>query len=197
MSPAEKTSSPKYAQLLDTAQDLFMRFGVKRVTVEEICQTAAVSKMTFYKYFKNKNDLVMRIMEKLLDEGQGKFDQIMAGELSFAAKMEQFIKMKTDYGSKISKEFYIDFMNYSPEVRDFIMARSQRSMQILIGAFQNAQENGEIRADMDLKFLTFMLNKLMDIGEDPQLLALFSDTGELTRQWINFFMYGIIGDNPK
>lgn len=196
MSQAEKIRSPKYTQILDTAQDLFMRFGVKRVTIEEICRTASVSKMTFYKFIKNKNDLVLRIMEKLMDEGQGTFDDIMAGDLSFARKMDQFVKMKMDYGSRISKEFYADFMNYSPEVHDFVMERSQRSMQILMAAFSSAQQKGEIHADLDLKFLSFILNKLMAIGEDPQLTQLYPDIGELTRQWLNFFMYGIIGKKP-
>jgi len=173
-----------------------MRFGVKRVTIEEICSTANVSKMTFYKFINNKNDLALRIMEKLMDEGQGTFDEIMAGDLPFARKMDQFVKMKMDYSSRISKEFYADFMNYSPEVHDFVMERSQRSMQILMAAFSSAQQKGEIHADLDLKFLSFILNKLMAIGEDPQLTQLYPDIGELTRQWLNFFMYGIIGKKP-
>ena len=43
--------SAKSKLIVETATDLFMRYGVKRVTVEEICQTAKISKMTFYKYF--------------------------------------------------------------------------------------------------------------------------------------------------
>lgn len=170
-----------------------MRFGVKRVTIEEICRTAAVSKMTFYKFFSNKNDLVLRIMENLMDEGQGKFDDIMAGPESFANKMDQFIQMKLDYGKRISKEFYIDFMSYSPEVHDLIVHRSQENRQLLISAFEIAQKQGEIRKNLNLQFVEYMMNNITELAQDPQLLALFPDTYQLTKQWLDFFLYGIMG----
>ena len=60
----------KYQQIVETATDLFMRFGVKRVTVEEICRTAQISKMTFYKYFNNKIELAEYIIFSILDNAQ-------------------------------------------------------------------------------------------------------------------------------
>ena len=170
-----------------------MRFGVKRVTVEEICRTASVSKMTFYKFFSNKNDLVMWIMEKLMDEGQGTFDKIMAGPEPFARKMDQFVQMKLDYGKRMSKEFLTDFMGYSPEVHDLIVQRSQQNRQKLLNAFETAQKLGEIRENLNLQFVEYMMNHIMEIAQDPQLLALFPDTYQLTKQWLDFFLYGIMG----
>jgi AcrR family transcriptional regulator len=64
----------KQLQILKTGLDLFQRFGIKRVTIEEICQTANVSKMTFYKYFKNKNELVRFIWEKGVEQAVEKFE---------------------------------------------------------------------------------------------------------------------------
>jgi AcrR family transcriptional regulator len=39
----------KLARIASTAEKLFMKFGIRRVSVEEICREASVSKMTFYK----------------------------------------------------------------------------------------------------------------------------------------------------
>ena len=44
----------KEGDILRTAEDLFMQFGYGKVTVEEICRAAGVSKVTYYKYFKKK-----------------------------------------------------------------------------------------------------------------------------------------------
>ena len=44
----------KYNQILTKGKELFWKYGIKRVAIEEICKQAHVSKMTFYKYFKNK-----------------------------------------------------------------------------------------------------------------------------------------------
>ncbi|NQV51449.1 MAG: helix-turn-helix transcriptional regulator, partial [Candidatus Marinimicrobia bacterium] len=51
--PDFKDRPPKEGDILRTAEKLFMQFGYNRVTVEEICREAKVSKVTFYKYFSN------------------------------------------------------------------------------------------------------------------------------------------------
>ena len=48
----------KKEQIVHTAETLFTRYESKRVTVEEICRLARVSKMTFYKHFSNKVELI-------------------------------------------------------------------------------------------------------------------------------------------
>ena len=60
-----KRGSKKKLQIVETAKDLFMRYGIRRVTIDEICRTAGASKMTFYKYFSNKIALLKEILCRL------------------------------------------------------------------------------------------------------------------------------------
>ena len=89
--------SPKFSMIVDTATDLFMQYGVKRVTVEEICQTANVSKMTFYNYFKNKIELAEHIIFTIINNAQEEFETIWKQSKTFDYKIEQFIKLKMEY----------------------------------------------------------------------------------------------------
>ena len=52
----EKTSAGERLQL--AAQELFREYGLNKVSVEEICDRAGVSKMTFYRQYRNKIDLL-------------------------------------------------------------------------------------------------------------------------------------------
>ena len=88
-------NSPKFKQIVNTAKELFYKFGIKRVSVEEICQTAQVSKMTFYKYFPNKIELSKHIFTELIEENEAKYDEIMASDLSFAEKTDIKIDVST------------------------------------------------------------------------------------------------------
>jgi len=45
-----RSENQKYNQIIDTSKKLFWKYGIKRVTIEEICREAGVSKMTFYKH---------------------------------------------------------------------------------------------------------------------------------------------------
>ncbi len=58
------------------AKELFFKHGTKRITIEEICKTANTSKVTFYKYFNNKVDLVKYIRDEMMKEGFDQYDKI-------------------------------------------------------------------------------------------------------------------------
>jgi AcrR family transcriptional regulator len=97
--------SAKSKLIVETATDLFMRYGVKRVTVEEICKTAKISKMTFYKYFKNKKELSEYIIFSILDNAQIEFDAIWNEVSTFNQKIDQFINLKMAYAKKFSNNY--------------------------------------------------------------------------------------------
>ena len=170
-----------------------MRYGVKRVTIEEICQTAKISKMTFYKYFKNKKELAEYIIFSILDNAQIEFDAIWNEVSTFNQKIDQFINLKMAYAKKFSKEFFIDFINLSPKIHDKVMDYSKKNQIIFINLIEQAQKNRIIRNDMDINFITFMLNHLMELAENEDIFTMYNNTEELTLNMINFYFYGIMG----
>ena len=52
--------------LVKQARELFWKHGIKRITVEEICSEAGISKMTFYRNFKNKVEIAERVVTGIL-----------------------------------------------------------------------------------------------------------------------------------
>ena len=98
----------KQKQIVETATDLFTRFGIKRVTVEEICQEAGASKMTFYKHFRNKTALAKRILEEMTAERMGEYESLMSQPLPFKEKVRRTIQMKMEHTHDLSQEFFAD-----------------------------------------------------------------------------------------
>jgi len=185
--------SPKFILIVETATDLFMKYGVKRVTVEEICRTAKVSKMTFYSYFKNKIELAEHIIFSIMDKAQLEFDSIWKQLSTFDHKIEQFIKLKMVYAKKFSKEFFIDFMSLSPNIREKILEYTQRNQINFIKMVEQAQKSGSVRQDVSINLMSFIMNKFLEFSEDKDFQALYSNTEELTWDVVNFYFYGIMG----
>ncbi len=183
----------KYRQIIETATDLFIRHGIKRVTVEEICRTTQISKMTFYKYFNNKTELAEYIIFSILDKAQNEFDSIWKQLSTFDHKINQFIKLKMFYAKKFSKEFFIDFMNLSPKIHDRIVDYSKKNQITFIQMIEQAQSSGKVRNDVSINFITFMLNHILELSENPDLHAMYDNLEDLTSDMINFFFYGIMG----
>jgi AcrR family transcriptional regulator len=51
-------------RILDTAYELFSRHGVRAVGVDRIVETSGVAKMSLYRHFPSKDDLVLAFLEE-------------------------------------------------------------------------------------------------------------------------------------
>jgi AcrR family transcriptional regulator len=50
-------------RILAKAADLFMRYGIKSITMDEIATSLGISKKTIYQFFTDKDDLVFAVIE--------------------------------------------------------------------------------------------------------------------------------------
>ena len=53
----------KKLEILERASAVYMKFGIKSVTMDDLARELSISKKTIYKYFNDKNDLVTSIIE--------------------------------------------------------------------------------------------------------------------------------------
>ncbi len=65
MSPKSKsTNKPVKEHILDVASALFYQHGINAVGVDTIIEKAAVAKMSLYRNYKTKNDLILAYLER-------------------------------------------------------------------------------------------------------------------------------------
>ena len=65
---ASLAGKPPRERILVAACELFYRFGVHPVGVEAIADTALTNKMTLYRHFRSKDDLIVAFVEQLVRE---------------------------------------------------------------------------------------------------------------------------------
>jgi len=184
--------SPKFKQIVNTAKELFYKFGIKRVSVEEICQTAQVSKMTFYKFFPNKVELSKYIFTKLIKENETKYDDIMASDLSFAEKTDQVMKLKLDNMESMSNDLIKEILVANPDIQNLFHQKRQVMYEKVIKQYIEAQKNGDIRPDIKPEFILYLLNALTELTKDENLINMYPNLTEMVKELTNFFFYGIL-----
>ena len=79
--------SKKQQQIVETAEELFLKHGLKRVSVEEICQKSGASRMTFYRYFTNKMVLMQHIWDQWIEEAYRQIDEVENMPIAFSGKI--------------------------------------------------------------------------------------------------------------
>jgi AcrR family transcriptional regulator len=69
---------PPRQRILDAADDLFRRYGIRGVGVEAIAETAETNKMTLYRHFASKDELVAEWVRGIVDQKEAEWGDIAA-----------------------------------------------------------------------------------------------------------------------
>ncbi|MBM4403895.1 MAG: TetR/AcrR family transcriptional regulator [Candidatus Cloacimonetes bacterium] len=87
---SEKTD--KKQRILNSAMELFLRYGYLKTSLEDIAHKAGFGKATIYHYFPNKEVLFLSVMEIKCDELFIAMREIIDAESGFEEKIAVFIR---------------------------------------------------------------------------------------------------------
>jgi AcrR family transcriptional regulator len=79
-------------QILETANDLFVRKGYHGMSMREISDALGVSKAALYYHFQDKEELFLAILEAYLDAMSSALDAIIARPVSCKAQITLFVE---------------------------------------------------------------------------------------------------------
>ena len=131
----------KYQDIFKKGKELFWKYGIKRVTIEEICREAGVSKMTFYKLFPNKMALAKTILDVVFGKSIHRFEQVLHADLPFPEKVKELFMIKLEATKDISVEFISD-IHKNPEMglQHLIEKQRLKSLELFVAFFTDSQK---------------------------------------------------------
>ncbi|MDH0893119.1 MULTISPECIES: TetR/AcrR family transcriptional regulator [unclassified Pseudomonas] len=83
-------ASSKRQQLISTAQDLFAREGYHATGIDRILAESGVAKMTLYKHFRSKDELILAVLEESERDTLERLAQLRAARPSREALLLTF-----------------------------------------------------------------------------------------------------------
>lgn len=63
-------------KIIETSFSLFLKYGIKSVSMDDIAQNIGISKKTIYKHFENKEDLVRHILVNHIEQDESAISAI-------------------------------------------------------------------------------------------------------------------------
>ncbi len=189
----DEPSSPKFRKLVQTARDLFFRHGIRRVTIEEICEKAGVSRMTFYRYFQNKDAIAMYILDQIYSDAWSNFDEILAEDIPFEEKIRRIAVVKMGMVDEYSREFLNELLaDEDSECGKLLMKKRKESYEFTRKIYTDAQERGDIRKDIKIDFIMFVMEYLLEIIRNERVQSMYPDMSQLVHEMFGLLFYGML-----
>ncbi len=110
------------------AHDLFMQYGLKNVSMDEIAKGLGISKKTIYQYYTDKDQLVEEVVKSVINENQQncEFDRSRAKDavhevfLAIDRMMEMFHSMNPSLLYDMQKNYPAAFKIFLAHKNDYI-----------------------------------------------------------------------------
>lgn len=178
--------------ILKAAKDCFWKYGINKVTVEEICAKAGVSKMTYYRSFANKKVVATLVLKDVISKSEQLYDEIMGKEIDFPQKIKEVILLEHEFSRGISQEFIHDVTNNEDEeLQQLMVEANKKGQQKFIHHMKEAQKEGWIRKDLHFPFLIHMMNDINIKLMDEKLIAMYDSIEDLIMELVNFFFMAL------
>lgn len=189
-------ANKKYQKLIETALTLFIAHGIKKISIEEICSKSEVSKMTYYKFFKHKNDIVKHIIQKQFYDSYIKYLELMDEKISFIEKLRKLLIIRLEYISQFSENFFCDLMNNKELVEVFEEFKRQSNITN-IQFLKKGQEEGVFRKSITPELFLYFQKTILNIYKDDEFINLVNEPKKRFQEMMNFIFYGLKDPNFK
>lgn len=161
--PEDKTRD----RIVMTAKRRFLDEGFSRVTIGDLCHQLRISKKTFYKFFSDKEDLILAILATNIKVFLPRLTTCFDNALPVRERFDNFMNFITgDFRKNITVAFIADLQALMPEVWEAIDKFRKFQFQRFVELIKEGQEEGvfrkEVDADILSKFFMLVVSKVMD-----------------------------------
>jgi AcrR family transcriptional regulator len=81
-------------EILTAASHAFLKFGIEKITLDDIAREIGIQKTALYYYFKNKEQLIAEMISQKINDFQQKMAEAVLKEGNVRDKLRTFMKTK-------------------------------------------------------------------------------------------------------
>ena len=140
-----KQQPPPRERILQAARELFYRDGISAVSIDAIAAAAGTNKMTLYRHFSSRDELIAAYLEQLAAEGEGVWDEARAAhpgdpqaQLRYLMRrVSQFAAESTGRGCALANAA-VELAERKHPARKVVEAHKRRQCERLIALCREA-----------------------------------------------------------
>ena len=160
----QREKERRKSEILDAAEKLFFSKGFDETTMDDVAETAELSKGTLYLYFKNKEELFLELSYRGMEIMNNAFEKAMKQEENGLNQIKAIGFVFYEF-MKNHNQYFRLIMRFKPMTK--VLSASKKDdvdddgpvvpMVYLIQAIENGKADGSIRQDINTLHTALLL----------------------------------------
>lgn len=191
--------SEKETELLEQAGKLFMRYGIKSLTMSDIARELKISKKTLYKYVTDKNDLVSKTIAIVLDQQECEFEEISKEVEDPIEELIQISQLAEKHLKAIHPSVIFDIQKFHPDA--WTQFECHKDTHIYLSVMENLEcgkKNGVYREDMESAIIAKLFIARFDILFNQDIFPSEEfDLAQVNKEMMSYHLNAILSKKGR
>ncbi len=187
------------AKIIQVSHDLYTRFGIRSITMDDVAKNLSISKKTIYQYFKDKNDLVVSVSKVHLDqERQEIYDIKTNTSNAIETLIEESLCMRRKM-SDLNPSLIYDLQKYHHEAWNlYLESKEEVYVRSLEETLISGIEEGYFRKDINPRILAILRVEQIEMALNNQLYnRQMFDFKDVLIQLFDHFLNGLVSEKGR
>lgn len=182
--------------IIQEASALFMKYGIKSVTMDDISRSLGISKKTVYQYFHDKNEIVNRVAKTYLENERRNFEEIQINAENAIDKLYRHSRFLRKSFEKMNPVVLFDLKKYYKDSWQLFLAYKKNIFsKSMIETLKEGIEQGYFRESIDPEILITLRMEILELVADGTIFPHDQyDFKEVQVQIFDHFIHGILTD---
>ncbi|MFA0962956.1 TetR/AcrR family transcriptional regulator [Roseivirga sp. BDSF3-8] len=186
-------------KIIHTAEGLFLQYGIRSVTMDDIAKELGISKKTIYQYFNDKEEVVCVVTRDHLSLEKAEIESVVYGSENAIEVIQGISRCMRRNVQNMNPSLLFDLKKYHHKAYKIYEEWKQNDLvQLIEKTLKRGMEEGLFREDINPSVLAIARIEQTQMGMDPQVFPRGEfDLVDVQYQLFNLFMHGILSDKGR
>ena len=143
-------------RIIQQAGELFVKHGIKRISMDEIASKLGISKRTIYQKFEDKEDLLLQYIRHI-EMMKGEYiKDFSTNEQTVVHVFLRTIEMHKEIDF-FNVQFLDDVKKYYPKAKQELIDQQNRGIVFVKQFLEEGMKQGVVRKDLNIEVVSFLL----------------------------------------
>jgi TetR/AcrR family transcriptional regulator, cholesterol catabolism regulator len=144
-------------KILEEAERLFWKYGVRSITMDDIAKRLAISKKTIYQHFTDKEDILIQVTQFRLNKDH---EMVACAAVDSQTPIHEILAMLDELrknADKVNPTLMMDIKRYYPRAWElYLKFKEEFILKVMIDNIRRGIRDGYFRADLNPEILARM-----------------------------------------